>query len=154
MNSDSVPAALRRWFVVHFWADILFAIPLMLVPVEVLTMLGWQSPDAYTARLVAAALFGIGIESWLGRNAGKESFRNMLNLKIIWSVSAVLGIAISLAQGAQNYPLFAWVILGIFAAFNLVWVYWRVKLHHANKKSICLSRSWITIRRIETTSIC
>ncbi|MBN2045868.1 MAG: hypothetical protein JW757_12665 [Anaerolineales bacterium] len=128
MNSDPVPAALRKWFVAHFWADILFAIPLMLLPLEMLSILGWQSPDAYTARLVAAALFGIGIESWLGRNAGIESFRNMLNLKIIWSFSAVLGIAVSLAQGAQNAPLFAWVILAIFAGFNLLWVYWRVKL--------------------------
>lgn len=129
MNSKSVPAALRKWFVVHFWADILFAIPLMLIPVEMLSMLGWQSPDAFTARMVAAALFGIGIESWLGRNAGVESFRNMLNLKIIWSLGAVLGIGVSLAQGAQNNPPFAWVILGIFMAFNLLWVYWRVKLH-------------------------
>jgi len=128
MNTQPVPDALRKWFVIHFWVDILFAIPLMLVPVEMLSMLGWQSVDAYTARLVAAALFGIGIESYLGRNAGVESFRNMLTLKVIWSFSAVLGIGISLAQHAQGNPLMAWGILAIFVGFNLLWVYWRLEL--------------------------
>lgn len=128
MNTSSVPDALRKWFVIHFWVDILFAIPLMLVPVEMLSMLGWQSVDAYTARLVAAALFGIGIESFLGRNAGVESFRNMLTLKVIWSLGAVLGIGISLAENAQTRPLLAWGILAIFVGFNFLWAYWRVKL--------------------------
>ena len=100
----------------------------MLVPVEMLSMLGWQTVDAYTARLVAAALFGIGIESYLGRNAGVESIRNMLNLKIIWSLGAVLGIGISLAQNAQNNPLMALGILVIFVGFNMLWVYWRLGL--------------------------
>jgi hypothetical protein len=128
MNSNLVPNALRKWFVIHFWVDILFAIPLMLVPVEMLSMMGWQTVDAYTGRLVAAALFGIGIESYLGRNAGVESFRNMLNLKIIWSLAAVLGIGISLAQNAQDNPLMAWGILAIFVGFNFLWVYWRLGL--------------------------
>ncbi len=128
MKPNPVPDALRKWFVIHFWIDILFAIPLMLVPVEMLSMLGWQTVDAYTGRLVAAALFGIGIESYLGRNAGLESFRNMLTLKVIWSLSAVLGIGLSLAENAQNRPLIAWGILVIFIGFNFLWVYWRVKL--------------------------
>ena len=52
------------------------------------------------ALVSAAALFGIGIESYLGRNAGVEAFTGMLNLKIIWSLSAVVGIALSLLQDA------------------------------------------------------
>jgi hypothetical protein len=128
MNTTSVPEALRRWFVIHFWVDILFAIPLILVPVEMLSMFGWQTVDAYTGRLVAAALFGIGIESYLGRNAGVESFRNMLNLKVIWSLAAVVGTGISLAEKQQNRPLLAWGILALFIGFNLLWFYWRLKL--------------------------
>ena len=128
MSDRQVPAALRTWFVVHFILDVLFALPLMLAPVWSLSLLGWQSVDPYTTRIAAAALFGIGIESYLGRNAGVESFRNILTLKIIWSLAAVVGLAWSLAQGAQGRPLFAWLVLAIFVGFNILWVYWRRKL--------------------------
>lgn len=124
----SVPAALRTWFVVHFAADMLFAVPLMLAPQAMLTWFGWQTVDPIAARLVAAALFGIGIESYLGRSAGVEAYRGMLNLKIIWSLGAVAGIAASIYQGAQGRPPAVWALLAIFAAFNLVWVYWRWRL--------------------------
>lgn len=127
-NINQVPSALRTWFVIHFLLDVLFAIPLMLAPAWMLTLLGWQTVDPFTARLAAAALFGIGIESFLGRNAGAESFRTMLNLKIIWSLTAVGGILASILQGAQGGPFFAWIVLGIFVGFNLVWVYWRFRL--------------------------
>ena len=127
-ENHSVPRALRRWFVVHFVIDILFAIPLMIAPGWMLGWLGWESVDPYTARLASAALFGIGIESWLGRNAGVESFRNMLNLKIIWSLGAIIGAGWSLLESAQGRPLFAWAVLVIFLGFNVLWVYWRVKL--------------------------
>ena len=79
-----VPEKLRFWFVIHFVIDILFAIPLFIAPEWMLTIFGWHTVDPLTSRLVAAALFGIGIESYLGRNAGIEYFRGMLNLKLIW----------------------------------------------------------------------
>lgn len=131
MTEAKVPHALRTWFVIHFVIDILFAVPLMAAPVWALTLFGWQTVDPYTTRIAAAALFGIGIESYLGRNAGAEAFRGMLNLKIIWSFAAVLGLVLSLAQGAQGNPLFAWFILLIFVGFNFLWVYWRRELGQA-----------------------
>jgi hypothetical protein len=123
-----VPAALRRWFVVHFWADILFALPLFVAPVAVLERFGWQQVDPITARLVAAALFGIGIESLIGRNASRASFRTMLNLKVIWSATATIGIAWSIAEGAHGRPLFAWLVLAIFAGFHALWLSWALRL--------------------------
>lgn len=120
-----VPQSLRNWFVVHFAADIMFAIPLLFVPVPMLTLLGWTTVDPFAARLVAAALFGIGIESLLGRNASAETFKGMLNLKIIWSISAIVGMVVSLVQGAA--PM-GWLFVGIFAAFSCVWIYYRVRL--------------------------
>lgn len=128
MSENQVPHALRTWFVMHFWADILFAVPLFIAPVWSLELLGWQQVDPYTTRIAAAALFGIGIESYLGRDAGVESFRTMLTLKVIWSLAAVVGLAWSLAQGAQGRPPFAWAVLAIFVAFNILWMYWRRKL--------------------------
>ena len=97
----------------------------MLTPTRMLALLGWESVDPFTTRLAAAALFGIGIESYLARNAGLESFRNMLNLKIIWSSTAVIGITLSLIESAQGRPWFSWSILVIIIIFIFLWVYWR-----------------------------
>jgi hypothetical protein len=127
-TEPTVPIALRRWFVVHFVADVVFAVPLFLAPARFLELFGWQTIDPIAARLVAAALFGIGIESLLGRNADVESFRTMLNLKIIWSAAAVIGIGWSLLEGAQGGPIAGWAVFGIFAGFHGLWVYWRLRL--------------------------
>ena len=120
-----VPKVLRTWFVVHFVADIVFAIPLLLVPGWFLGLLGWPAVDPITARLVGAALVGIGVESLLGRNAPPESFRTMLRLKILWSGTATLGILASMLEGG---PVMGWAFLGIFGGFNMLWTYWYRRL--------------------------
>ncbi len=121
-----IPIALRRWFVVHFVADIVFAVPLVVAPDWFLTMLGWEAVDPISARLVGAALVGIGVESWLGRNNREpESFATMLRLKILWSGVATFGIAMSIWEGA---PLMAWAFLAIFGSFHLLWWYWFVRV--------------------------
>ncbi len=124
----NVPQALRTWFVVHFVVDVAFAVPLMAVPVEMLALFGWETVDPIAARMVAAALFGIGIESLLGRNASAEAFRGMLNLKIIWSLAVIFGVTLSMLQGVQGAPLVGWLLVAVFLGFNLVWVYWRRRL--------------------------
>ncbi len=128
MNAEKkilVPDSLRFWFVVHFVADIIFAIPLLLIPEKVLPLFGWHTIDPIATRLVGAALMGIGIESLLGRNASLEVYRAMLNLKIIWAGSAVVAIGLgTLISGI----LAGWIILIVFAAFLSLWVYYRVQL--------------------------
>jgi hypothetical protein len=120
--------ALRTWFVIHFWADILFAIPLFIAPESVLSLFGWQAVDPVAARSVSAALFAIGIESYLCRNAGTEVFKAMLNLKIIWSFAATLGLLIALVMGTHGRPLMLWLIFLTFVSFHVLWVYWRTRL--------------------------
>ncbi len=120
-----VPRSLRIWFVLHFAADYLAAIPLMVAPVAVLSLLGWQVVDPLATRLVAAALFGIGGVSLTGRNADAPSFRHMLTMKLIWAGTAILGIAWSIIEGA---PAAAWGFLVIFVLFGLLWGYYRVIL--------------------------
>ena len=102
MTNQIVPVALKRWFIIHFAVDVLFALPLFFFPVVFLTFLGWHSIDPFATRIVAAALFGIGIESFIGRNATAQTFKNMLNLKIIWSGTTILGIGLSIIQ--STYP--------------------------------------------------
>jgi hypothetical protein len=125
MNIKAIPNGLRTWFVIHFVADMLFGIPLLFFPRLLLPLLGWTTYDPLTSRLVGAALMGIGLESLLGRNASAETFRAMLNLKIIWASSAIFAILAALFEGS---PPASWAFLGIFIVFWGVWVYYRVKL--------------------------
>ena len=125
MSTQVVPKSLRAWFVVHFWADILFAIPLLLFPKETLSLFGWTPIDPLATRLVGAALIGIGVESFLGRNASFQSYQTMLRLKILWSVSANLGIALTIIQGA---PKSVWLFQAIFFSFSCLWIYYKVRL--------------------------
>ena len=128
MSSHQVPNSLKIWFIIHFLVDVAFAIPLFLFPQAFLALLGWHSVDPFATRLVAAALFGIGIESFLGRNAGADSYKNMLNLKIIWSVAAFIGILVSIVQSNYTTIPLEWLLLITFFSFHLLWVYYRVKV--------------------------
>jgi hypothetical protein len=122
---NQVPNSLRIWFVIHFAADVIFAVPLLFFPRELLNFFGWGVYDPILARLVGAALMGIGIESLLGRNADAETFQAMLNLKVIWASSALFAFGAGIAEGAASI---AWGLMGIFAVFWIAWVYYRIKL--------------------------
>ena len=124
-NVDTVPNGLRTWFVLHFVADMLVGIPLLFFPRLLLPLLGWTTYDPLTSRLVGAALMGIGLESLLGRNASADTFRAMLNLKIIWASSALIAIGLSIVEGVAST---AWLFLAIFFVFWCVWVYYRMML--------------------------
>jgi len=125
-----VPKPLKFWFLIHFAVDILFAVPLMAAPRAFLAALGWKIVDPIASRLVAAALFGIGIESLLSVKAPVGTYIGMLNLKIIWSSAAVLGIVISLALAGAGGPWSAWGIAAVFLAFDILWIYWRVRIEN------------------------
>ncbi|MCK5154019.1 MAG: hypothetical protein KAQ93_06625 [Spirochaetales bacterium] len=127
MNSKTdIPRSLKGWFIVHFIADTLFAVPLFIAPVFLLDLLGWKSIDPLMARMVAAALFGIGTESLLCIKLGKDAFIAMLNLKIIWSFAAITGFIVGLSQGLFGNPAVGFSLLSIFTAFNILWIYWRL----------------------------
>src|SRR4051794_15589673 len=120
-----IPQTLRRWFAVHAFVDVVLALPLLFAPAAFLHALGWTAIDPVTARLVGAALLGIGVASWMGRNEGADAFRVMLNLKLVWSASAIVGLVISVGEGA---PPFAWGVLSAFIAFFGVWFHYRVRM--------------------------
>ena len=122
---SEVPSSLRRWFVVHCFADVAFAVPLFVAPQTFLGALGWTAVDPFTTRIAAAALLGVGLESYLGKDQDLRVFAHMLNLKVIWSLACVVGIALSIAQGAQGRPPMAYGFLAIFVGFHAVWVHYR-----------------------------
>ena len=116
--TPDVPKILRVFFILHFAVDFAFAVPLLIMPIRFLSFLGWTVVEPVTARLVAAALFGIGAESLLGNRSSIESFLSLLNLKIIWSVFAVCGMVISIAEMGWQAPPILWIVLGIFGGFS------------------------------------
>ena len=128
-----IPKALKIWFIIHFIVDISFALPLFFAPTWFMTLLGWKTIDPITARMVAAALFGIGGESLLNINLSKDAFITMLNLKIIWSITAIIGFIIALADGIFGYPVVGFGLLAVFTVFNIIWIYWRLKLKKGTK---------------------
>ncbi len=131
-----VPKALSNWFVVHFIIDMIVAVPLMFFPNTTLEFLGWGSVDPILSRIVAAAFFAIGIESLLGRNSDPSAFKNMLELKIIWSLAAIIGIAWSLIDGGNGRPVILWGVLLTFVAFNGLWTYWRIRIGRTISRSV------------------
>ncbi len=124
-NHNLIPPGIKTWFLIHFVVDMLFAIPLIFFPEGILSWFGWENVDPITSRLVGAALLGIGGESFFSRNASRDTYRALLRLKIIWASGAVLGLGLALWMGA---PLAAWVFLGIFILFLIVWLYFAFKL--------------------------
>ncbi len=131
MNTEQtpdIPGALKVWFIIHFAVDISFAMPLFFAPAVFMQFLGWKSIDPITARMVAAALFGIGGESLLCIKLGRDAFKAMLNLKIIWSVTAAIGFTIALVSGTFGHPFVGFSLLAVFTGFNVIWIYWRLKL--------------------------
>jgi hypothetical protein len=125
-DESVVPDALRYWFVLHFAVDMIVAIPLFVAPELTLGQFGWEVIDPVMTRTVAAALFGIGIESLLCRNKGVEVFRSMLKLKVIWSFAAVVGGSGAIATGTM--PGLGWLFTVTFLVFHGLWLYWLVRL--------------------------
>jgi hypothetical protein len=102
-----------------------FALPLILFPDQILTYLSWEPIDPFMSRLVGAALMGIGFGGFVNRNVSVEAYVVMLNMKIIWSISAVMLILITMISGG---PVFGWFILFLFMIFAVVWIRYRVQL--------------------------
>jgi hypothetical protein len=121
----NMPKSLKTWFKIHFVLDYLFAIPLFIFPNQFVSMLGLNEMSPLLARIVAAALFGIGGTSLWMNNEGKEAYMTMLRLKIIWSATAVLGMALTFTI---TTPLMGWIVMSTFAGFCLLWIYFLYKL--------------------------
>jgi thiol:disulfide interchange protein len=111
-----VPNSLRIWFIIHFIADIIFGIPLLITPYWFLNLLGY-TVEPLTARLVGAALIGIGGTSLLIKDKSLEQFKALLTLKVVWSLSAIFGIILTLTE---QTPKFTWLILITFVIFSSI----------------------------------
>jgi len=122
--SSDVPAGLHRAFMFHAIIDLLFGLPLMIAPEKTLRWMGWDGPvDPVASRIAAAALLaGTG---YFVKQLSLDEHKLMLDLKLIWSSAAIIGLGLSLWEGAEKA---AWLPLGIFTSFWAMWVYWKRRL--------------------------
>lgn len=116
-----IPSGLRHWFIVHFIIDILFAVPLLLFPAWVLTVLGFEATNFLLARLIGAALVGIGGVSFIMHKKDRSAYIPMLQLKLLWSGTAIVAIILSLNDAETSAK---WFLLAIFILFFLIWGYY------------------------------
>lgn len=124
MFGKKVPKYLRVWFLIHFVVDVIFAIPLIFFPVWFLSSFAFPADEAVMARLVGAALIGIGGASLFANKKGWETYDILLTLKILWSVSAIVALMISFFL-TMNPVL--WLLIIIFGGFSGIWTYYKFK---------------------------
>lgn len=131
MSSHTIPTGLRHWFITHFVIDMIFAIPLILFPTWLLSTLGFETTNLLLARLVGAALVGIGGTSLIMHKKDISAYVTMLQLKLLWSGTAIIAIILSLRD--ENV-ITLWFLLAIFVIFSLIWGYYFKLLtnFHAN----------------------
>ncbi len=123
-----IPRSLRVWFFIHFLIDYIFAIPVFFFPFQTLSFFGWNAIDPISARLAAAALFGIGGISLISIHSEAAVYKNLLILKIVFSFFAVSGVLFTIfTVGA---PLLSWAVLAAFAIFCSVWTYYYLAIFH------------------------
>lgn len=128
-----IPQSLRRAFVLHAVVDLAIGLPLLIAPATFLGALGWITVDPAAARLVGAALVAIGAKSYSSRHAGPETFRTLLDLKLLWSAGAILGLVLAIGDGA---PSACWLFLAIFVAFFGVWTHHRIRMKQMARASL------------------
>jgi len=86
--------------------------------------------DPVAARLVGAALVGIGVSSWRTRKAGAAVIRALVGLKVVWSASAIVGLVIAIGRGA---PELTFLFLSIFLAFCGVWSHHAIRFRQLSR---------------------
>lgn len=123
MEQQRVPQSLRRWFLVHFVVDVLFAIPLLFFPNWFLEMLMVPNGGAVTARLVGAALIGIGGASLFAYKKSYETYDILLTMKILWSLSAILSLLLAFWT---TLNMLIWLFVAIFVVFGGIWIYYKL----------------------------
>jgi len=120
-----VPRSLQTWFKIHFLADMLFGLPLLFAPLWTLELFGLSAGASVTARLVGAALIGIGGNSLLMNKKSIHHYKAMLDLKVLWSGAAIIALSLELYHSPSPQ---IWAIWGIFIGFSLVWNVYRARL--------------------------
>lgn len=125
MKNNTIPSGLRTWFLFHFILDMALALPLVFAPSFVLDFLQFPPVNLLFPRIIGAAMLAIGGNSFVMRNKGPEVYSAMLDLKLIWSGAAILGLAMSVAEMRDPVTIGS---LSLFVILFVVWAYYRNRI--------------------------
>ena len=120
-----MPKSLKVWFIIHFFIDYIFGIPLLLFPDSIFNLFGIPFVETVSIRLIGAALISIGGMSLIAVNWGRTSYHTFLSFKIFWSLAAIMALLISISETKMH---FLWAFLGVFFVFAIVWIYYKIRL--------------------------
>jgi hypothetical protein len=120
-----VPKSLKIWFMIHFFVDYIFGIPLLLFPEWTFSLFGIPFVETVSIRLIGAALIAIGGMSVIAVNWKRNSYHVLLSFKIFWSLAAVMALLISISETKMH---FLWSFLVVFFVFSIVWIYYKIRL--------------------------
>jgi hypothetical protein len=104
---------------IHFLVDMIFGVPLLLLPEVILPFFNLPVDETFTARLVGAALIAIGGMSAGMNRGGVKEYRLMLRLKLIWSFCAIVGSALAYKSGTPVEA--SGTVFVIFLIFFFIW---------------------------------
>ena len=117
---------LKKWFIVHAVVDLIFGIPLLIMPIITLTLLGWKIIDPFASRLLGAVLVGIAVLSIACNKSNNiYAFKTALKFKSTWGSLAFL---VAIYSALTTEITFAWIAAIIFLMFSIAWNYYRVNL--------------------------
>ena len=88
-------------------------------------ILGYDPLEPIAARIVAAALFGIGYSSLLASKFDLEAMRTKLRWTVVWAGSATVGL---LWAATTVEHIWGWAFAGIFLLFFLLWGKYALRL--------------------------
>lgn len=106
--------ALKVMLLVHVVLDVVFGLPLLLMPGRFLTLLGWAPIDPIISRILGAALLAFGWVQLRAWQAGLAECAPVLEMEVAFSGLACIGLLRHLLFA--RYPAIVWVVFAVFAA--------------------------------------
>ena len=122
MEEQNISKFLKYVFLASGLAAFIFGITFILIVEVYYNLLGWQDQDPLFARVLGAALIGLGILQWLSYREKKwENVKNVVIMMIVWHV---LGAIITiLGQFVFNLPLGNLIHIIVFIIFSIAYIY-------------------------------
>jgi hypothetical protein len=122
MEEDNISKFLKYLFLASGLAAFIFGITFILFVEVYYSLLNWPYQDPLVARVLGAALIGLGILQWLSyREKRWENVKNLVIMMIVWHV---LGAIVTISgQFLFNLPLGNLVHVIVFIVFSIAYLY-------------------------------
>ena len=122
MEEQNISKFLKYVFLASGLAAFIFGITFILIVEVYYNLLSWQDQDPLFARVLGAALIGLGILQWLSYREKKwENVKNLVIMMIVWHV---LGAIVTITgQFLFNLPLGNLIHIIVFIVFSIAYMY-------------------------------